>query len=271
MYVRPSAPLSIGGVVDDGLRLYRAAFSHTWKLSIGFSIALAVLGLVIGLAVPGIYDARGTVPPQQVLQAFSSPVVIISYLVILLGECVFYGALFAAENAVMRGEPLSAGAAAVAGFRRLPGVLLAGVVFCVAVFVGTLLLLIPGIYLWGKLQLSSAALFAEDASAMKALESSWNLTRGRWWRTVVIITVALIILYILALAVGMIPVYLIAFASMKSGNVLMGTIATLPFSILTAVIVKPVMPAILLAVHHDCKLRSEGGDLAERAGALGSA
>jgi len=272
MYVRPSEPLSIGGVVDDAIRLYRGSFSHTWKLSVAFAIALAVLGLFMVMSIPALFDIqRATLAPQQVLALFTSPVVIGSYLLMIVCELVFYGALFASENAVARGEPIPMGQALLAGLRRIPGMLLAGLVFLIAFTLGCIALLIPGIYLWGKLQLWPAALYAEDATAMEALGSSWTLTRGRWWRTVVIISVALIILYIVALAVGLVPAFLLGFTSLKHGNMLTAQLAAMPFSILSRIFLMPAMPAILLAVHHDCKLRSEGGDLAERAGALGRA
>src|SRR6185312_2273186 len=35
MYTRPTAPRSIGGVLDDAIRLYRAAFSRCWVLALG--------------------------------------------------------------------------------------------------------------------------------------------------------------------------------------------------------------------------------------------
>lgn len=270
MYVRPSAPSSIGGVVDDAIRLYRSSFNRTWKLSVGFAIALTVVGIAIGLAIPGWYSAV-RMTPQQAAGLFRSPVVIGSYLLIFLIECLFYGALLASENAVARGEPASGGVAVMVALRRLPATVLASLVFLIGTCVGFILLLIPGIWLWGKLQLWPAALFAEDDGAMAALGSSWNLTRGRWWRSVTILTVALIIVYVLLLAVGLLPAFLFAFIGLKQGSVVLAQLAALPFSILSRILIMPAMPAVLLAVHHDCKLRSEGSDLTERAGALGRA
>jgi hypothetical protein len=270
MYVRPSAPVSIGGVVDDAIRLYRAAFSCTWKLSVGFGIALAVFGIVITLVVPGIFSGA-KLTPQQAVGLFRSPVVIGTYALIFLIEIAFYGALLVSENAVARGAPVSGGQAVSAAVRRLPGMVLASLVFLTGLFVGCILLLIPGIWLWGKLQLWPAALFTEDASAMGALGSSWNLTKGRWWRTVTIVSVALIIVYVLTLAVGLVPLSLVALVGFKKGSILLAQLAALPFSILSRVLIMPAMPAVLLAVHHDSKLRSEGDDLVERTGALGPA
>ena len=91
MYVRPSAPLSIGGVVDDAIRLYRGSFSHTWKLSVAFAIVLAALGLFMVMTIPALFDIqRATMAPQQVLALFTSPVVMGSYLLMILCEFVFF-------------------------------------------------------------------------------------------------------------------------------------------------------------------------------------
>ncbi len=278
MYVRPSAPLSIGGVVDDAIRLYSSSLKYTWKMSLVFAVVIAVIGLAVGLTYPEtvqIPSGGGMVALQQWVRLAQSPVATGSNVIVSIIDIVFYGALLASQNAVVKGEPLSGGQAASASMHRFVSLLIAAVVFIIAMVIGCLALLIPGIYLWGKLQLWPAAVFAEDAGPMEALGSSWKLTKGRWWRTMTIVTVCLLLLYILALAVGLLPGVLLGIslrgATFDTANLLTAQLAMLPFGIISGVLITPAMPAVLLAVYHDCKLRSEGGDLAERAGALGRA
>ncbi len=42
MYTIPTEPRSIGGVLDDGLRLWRAAFSRAWLIALMGQLLLAV-------------------------------------------------------------------------------------------------------------------------------------------------------------------------------------------------------------------------------------
>ena len=42
MYTRPTEPRSIGGVLDDGFRLWRSAFSKAWPIALMGQLLLAV-------------------------------------------------------------------------------------------------------------------------------------------------------------------------------------------------------------------------------------
>ena len=266
MYVRPSAPQSIGGVVDDAIRLFNGSFRHTWKLSLGFSLVVALAFIPLTQAVPTL--AAGRLPSVQSLHIQWTPVLVITYLLSILLEALFYGALFASENAVAQGVPLTAGQAIGTGLRRLPTVVIAGILFTLAFMGGCVLLIIPGIFLWGRLQLWPAALFTGNTGPGQALGNSWNLTKGHWWRTSTIVAVALILVYIVSIAVGILPATAIAAFGVQKGNLFQAQLVTLPFSILTRIVTAPAIVATLLAVHHDCRLRSGGDDLAERAAAL---
>jgi len=268
MYVRPTAPLSIGGVLDDAIRLYRNSFSRCWMLALAFSIVLGAFQIAFLLTIlpaPG-----GQVTPQQLLAIFKSPALIGGYLVVVLLSLIFYGALFARESAVMRGdESFTAMQGLAAAMRRLPGMVLATLITLVAICAGLILLIVPGVYLWGKLQLWLAAMFADDVGGTAALGLSWRLTRGRWWRAFVIFMVALIILYVFTFAVGVIAGVLAAVSG--HSTLVERQIATQLLSSASNVITAPAVPAVWLAMYHDFKLRSEGGDLAQRVGALGRA
>jgi hypothetical protein len=180
-----------------------------------------------------------------------------------------YGALVKAESALARGEPEpSVGEALLAGLRRLPGMLLAGLLFGLAIGIGSIALLIPGIYLFVKLQLWLVAMFMEDASAMESLKISWRLTDKRWWRAMAILSVAFVLVYVVALAVGLVANIIDVAAHVSVMNRL---IVNQLFSAASNILVMPLVVAIGVVMYHDFKLRSEGGDLAARVGSLGKA
>src|ERR1035441_4214601 len=47
MYARPTAPLSIGGVVDDAIKLYRASFRRCVPVALLGSLVMAAFGIFV--------------------------------------------------------------------------------------------------------------------------------------------------------------------------------------------------------------------------------
>ena len=191
------------------------------------------------------------------------------FIVVMVSGAALYGALIALQGAVMRGdESFTLGQAIGLGVRRLPRMLGASILFMLAVAGGFILLVIPGIYLMGKLQLWMPAMFLDDAGALESLRISSQLTRNRWWRATTILAVGFIIIYVFSLAFGI------------AGGVIAGVSHSSPmtrivinqlFSAAANVVTLPLFLAIILTMYNDFKLRSEGSDLAARLGALGNA
>ena len=267
-YELPSAPLSIGAVLDNAIRLYRYAIRRCWTLSLVYSALSGGFGIYFALFLPESV-ALGKSDPKQALALLTSPVTIGGFLVAVVLGTVFYGALLKAESVLARGEePLSLGAAIAAGLRRLPGTLLNFLLVTLALVVGLAAFFFPGAYLFGKLQLWPVAMFMDDASAMESLKTSWRLTRKRWWRGTAILTVVLILLYVLTIAFGLVSGAIAVLAHLSATNRL---ILNQVFSALPNFILMPLFVAVFIVMYHDFKLRSEGGDLAARMGALGKA
>jgi len=267
-YELPAAPLSIGGVIDSAIRLYRDSIRQCWILALLYSVVMGIFGVFWTLALTkGV--APGTKDPRQALAAMFSPVAMAGFAVAMLASFVFYGALMKTVSTWAKGnESLSVGSALAVGLRRLPGAVLGGLLYGLAIGIGFILLVVPGVYFIVKLQLWLPAMFVDDAGAVEGLGISWRLTRGRWWRGTAILTVALIILYVFALALGLISGIITGLAHLPVAE---KAIVNQLFAAASNMIVLPLFVAILVVMYHDFKLRSEGGDLAARMGALGKA
>ena len=267
-YELPAAPLSIGGVIDSASRLYRDSLRGCWILALLYSVIIGIFGVFWALAL-----TKGVVPgtkdPRQALAAMFSPLAMGGFALMMLASLVFYGALLKTISAWAKGdESLSLGSALAAGVRRFPGVLLGCILYALILLIGFILLVVPGIYFLGKLQLWMTAMFVDDVGAVEGLKISWRLTRGRWWRATAILTVALIILYVFALALGLVSGLITALTHLSLTD---RTIVSQLLGAISNMIVLPMFVAILVVMYHDFKLRSEGGDLAARMGALGKA
>jgi len=265
-YELPAAPLSIGGVLDSAIRLYRDSIRRSWVLALLYSGALGVFGLVWAVALGKVVGPAAK-DPRQILALMFSPVMLAGLAIAILVSFVFYGALMKTLSAWAQGnQSLPLGEAIAIGMRRFPAVVLGCLINGLAVGIGLILLIIPGIYLFGKMPLWMAAVFVDDVGAMEGLRRSWRLTRGRWWHGAVIITVAVIMIYVFALAFGLVAGAIGALAHLSiTGREVINQL----FTVGSNMIVLPMFASILIVMYHDFKLRDEGGDLAARMGALG--
>src|SRR6185312_11562312 len=214
MYTRPTAPRSIGGVLDDAIRLYRAAFSRCWVLSLGGGVLSAIVGVwqarqMATLPLAGL-SARNPASMAALGSAMArlgrvehSPMLWLNYFILMLVWLVFRAAIIRRQDAVASGRTDSLGEALGYVVRRLPELAIAGLVFVLAISVGFMLFLAPGVWLWGSLQLWLVAAASEDLGPFAALGRSWRLIDRHWWRTSATVAVAWIIVLVLGLAGGL--------------------------------------------------------------------
>jgi hypothetical protein len=304
VYTRPSAPQGIGGVLDDGLRLWRSSLAKTWPLAFLAQLAIAVPIVLFSMRfqpiVPiaprpsgGALSALNAANAQLLQTVFGSPMFLIAYFGAILLTIGMYNAITLSIAAVSRGESLSFGGALAGGFRLLPRslwltliVILAfvgvGIVFAVLAGIGSvigagargLIVTILGvavfvaiIVLFGRLFLSGIVLVAEDTPAFRSLGVSWNLTRGHWWRCAVIVFVLIVIALVFTLIVSFVAGLVAATLGPAS---LTGVVANQVISIVINSFVGSLYAAAFLAILHDLRLHKEGGDLAARVSALAS-
>ncbi|HWW19855.1 MAG TPA: hypothetical protein VNZ06_03540 [Steroidobacteraceae bacterium] len=264
----------MGAVLDNAIELYRHAFRSCWVISLVGTVLTTAVRLRADMDMPNVSFGGKNLQQfgadlVQALQHMNGGVgSLLNNLLVLLLELVLYGSLFAQMHHVAaHARPLATLDALILGVRRLPGMVLSSVIFMVAVFVGFVLFLIPGFYLWGKLEFWVAAAFADDAGAIGGLGRSWEITTGNWWRSATAVTVALIIVVVLNSGADVVGLILLAFTHDLTTLLLV----TQTFQGIAAVFVLPMLPAAALAIYYDLKLRREGDDLLIRANSLQTA
>lgn len=265
MYVRPTAPLSIGGVLDDSIRVYRASFSKCWVPSLLVAAVGGVFGIWMSYTLGVNPVGAGRAKALAALSLYRQPTVMGIYLLQWLLTTALYGALFVAQDGATGGKVQGLGEAFGIGFARLGRSLLATVLFTVFLIVGFLLLLIPGFYVLGAFCLWPVALYVDDAGGTSSLGASYELTKGNWWRTSIILTVAVIIILVFTMLVGL--VIGIAVTGFRH-DLAIATLIIQLIAIVANVFYLPMYTAVLISIYRDLKLRREGGDLAAKLGAL---
>ena len=280
MYTKPTEPRSIGGVLDDGFRLWRSAFSKAWPI--------ALMGQVL-MAIPlAIYWVQFGAPlgAKQVAAAMmmNSVGLSLAYLVFSIAAIGFHNAVIAQTDGAARNSGETIGQSLAIGFRLLGRAFLMGILLGIAIALplGLLFLALLGAsnlvrlifgavalvvvcYAVGKLLLGAVVLIVEDKRAIESLRRSWTLTSGYWWHVAIILTVLIIVIVALFLFIGIIAG--IVAASMGSTSGMSGLLIQ-GISLLGNTLISPLYAAVLVAIYHDLKLRKEGADLAGRVNAL---
>lgn len=165
---------------------------------------LILLFLVVGL-VDGLGEAS---------TVFS----ILGFLLIIFADGVAHRFAFAE----VRGESTTIGDEIDPVLGRLLSLIGATVIYVVAVAIGLILLIVPGIYLALRLSLAFPAIVIDDENAFEGLETSWNVAHGNLLKLLGITLLAFLVVFSTAIVAAIFSVALesIVFA------VAVGTIVT---------------------------------------------
>jgi hypothetical protein len=189
--------LDLGRPRDAGA-IISTAFS-TWWSHLGVFIALAAIpvfpaiflidGLWGGmLSDPDNSEVGATLTSAAVQALIISPLVTAMHVLVVLG--------------LSRGEHPDLGGALRAGLRVLPVVVVAVVLYGLAVVLGLIALIVPGIWLSVSLYFAAQAAVVDDARGPNALRRSFELVRDNWWRTFGILILLGLVSALLALPLG---------------------------------------------------------------------
>ncbi len=267
MAIQPNQPQGIGGVLDTAFQLYKESLGSVWPIS----LLIAVISVL-----PGLYFLLfgiSTFDPQAIAAGDMSMfrTVLVMVLISVVPSMWAASALLLKQQAIGSDEAMTNGEAfRLALFRLLP-LLGATILYGLAVGVGSLLLIVPGLILALSMIMFMPLSVFENKGPIDAVVGSHRLVWGNWWRTCAVFTVAAILLIVLFVAVGFVVAIITPFAGMASDSLIAGMVVQLVLNAAVNVLVSPFTSAVMIALYWDLKLRKEGGDLAARVNALSPA
>lgn len=261
MYHLATAPRGIGQVLDSVFQLTRAAFLPL----LPFAVITGILG-----ALPLVYMAWTGVlnDPARLATLELSASYWIATLVILPVMFVAYGAAVLRAESIAQGRPAGLGESVRGVLPKLVTIILAAICFALAVGVGLVLLVVPGLILMVSLYMFLPAILLDGKGIVESLTHSHKLVWGNWWRTASIVTIAFIVVYVLFLVIGIVLGIAIGFASADPASLFLANLVT---SVLGGLLVMPFFTALYVEIYRDLKMRKSGGDLAARIEAVGTA
>jgi hypothetical protein len=236
-------PLTLGEVLDVAFGLYRSRFSAL------VTIALASQSLPLLL---GVYVESAGGSSEHPFYYFGVQVLALVAATIGTAACTFLisdtylGVSSGAAEALARAMPL------------IGRLVMVSIMVGLLVFVGFMLLIVPGCILLGGLWVSSAVAVVESPpSASAALSRAWKLSEGFRGKVLLTMLTGLILFLVPSLALGVVA------AGAGAGAVALGALVSL-----LQVLLYPFLYVLTTVLYYDLRVRKEGFDLELLASAL---
>jgi hypothetical protein len=241
-------PLGVGEILDTSFSLYRRHFGAL------ATVALICTGIPLML--------RLFLETEGGMWANLALALLYMLSVLVLNLLATAATVFIVSESYL-GRPITAWEALRRAAPYIGPILVCSLLMALAVGVGFLLLLIPGIILAVGLALTIPAVVLEPGlSPSAALSRSWELTRGARWRIFGLGITLLVLLYVPVIAVsGLFAMFLPQAASGSLGPVELATIAGLAIGGVVQIFIYPLFYCVLTVAYYDLRVRKEGFDL----------
>jgi hypothetical protein len=250
-------PLSIGQALDRAFALYRQSIGSLLPYCLGFALASFAGRLLLPATTAQMRASPGTVYGILFLQN----------LVVLT----FMTAMILKLDDVDSGRrQLSVLTAYTGGLRRFLPMLGVFFLYGLALVLGIILLIVPGIWLSISLSLAFYAAALDGRGVNESLNLSRSLVSGHWWRTATILTVVTLVYAAVYMAIATVATLVLPIGgvlSLVSGAAGLGTFSLLLVAIVLALVgslLTPLFYATGVVIYRDLQLRKSGGDLAAR-------
>lgn len=230
-------PRSVGEILDAAFRIYR---DH-WQLLMG-AVAVAVVPLSLlfgGLALTE-----------------SLALIVIAAIVtgLLIGPLVS-AAIVKLGAELVRGHELTIGETYRFALTRLAPLLGAAVLVGLGVFVGFLLLIVPGVILFVRWYFATIVVVLEQRGVTDSIKRSWSLTSGNFGKTfgtlAAMFLLVIVVQFVVGLALGLVFGVFGVFPEWV--QLLLDTVAQ--------VVVTPFTSLVGIILYLDLRIRQEGYDL----------
>jgi hypothetical protein len=261
----PLREMGAGEIIDSAFKLYRA----NWKALMGI-VALIVVPvnlleqiLLVGTVHQVRINGQTLFFSAADQHAFVTITLLFAALQLLVVAPLLAGAMARATAELYMGRRPGIADTMNYAIGRLGSLLLVTILFSLSVAGGFLLLIIPGIIFWVRLNFSTIAVVVEDARGRKALGRSWNLTRNHSWRIFGTLLLA-------GLIAAVTNAILLAPFNVLGWTGLSGGFARLISESIANILTQPFTALVATLLYFDLRIRKEGLDLAIMARDLGT-
>jgi hypothetical protein len=249
----------VGEVVDTAIGVYR----RNWKLLAGTAAVVVVpVQLLSSFLNRDYFSQLGDM--FRSLQNGSTPAApgngvaigSLGTLLLVLALPFLTAAIATATASCYMGTPVTPGQAWRRTLRRFWAVLGLGLLRVLVIGIALFLFTVPGIFLYIRLLVAPVALVVEGAGPVAALERSWRLTGGHWWRTCGVEVLKGVVAWFGYILIET-PSFVLGIVARRVGWLFLGVGGSL-----LQVFVFPFLVAVTVVAYFDLRIRKEAFDLA---------
>ncbi len=244
-------------------RTIARTFSTWWRHVIAFSIlTVGAMAPFWAVALLGGFPIAGVNAPANPLEGAAEqmqPVIPagfwLAYAATMLLFLVEMGAITYGVIQHLAGKKVSLGGMIAAGVKRAVPLLVVGLLCYLAVLLGFLLLVIPGIWLACALAVAMPAVVVERPGIFGALKRSFAITKGKRFSIFVVFLVLFLVMMVTVALVTIFPMLTASFSPLAGvviGQIVNASLGTLFW----------VLPGV---VYHDLRVAKEGVETAQLA------
>lgn len=246
-------PLDVGSLVGRAFEIVKRHAPALFTVTLLVLVPVELIALLIDL---------GTGAPVELTSGDMSGSVfagqMIALVLAVLGGTLTTGATYRIVAGAEAGEDVTWQESMRFALERFGPLLILSLAVGVLVAIGTVLLVIPGVWLAVALSVAAPALLVENLGVGDALSRSRRLVKDRWWATLGRLLVAGLLIVGAMLVVGMIVGGALT-ASGDSGTASKQIIVH-TMNLVASVLTTPFLAAVIVLVYFDLRARKEGFD-----------
>jgi hypothetical protein len=197
-------PRDLGGIISTAVQIYT---KNAQKLIMIVAIVVVPLNFISNFLSGVVFAPKKstvTILGQSVttVEARSAGEAILVALIAgaigIIISAVLQAAILRAGALAALGDPIDVEASYRYGLKRVGSVIGASILIAIAVAVGFVLLIVPGVILLTMFAVAIPALVVEGKGATDAMSRSWQLVKGHFWHVLGVIVVAFLIVAIVS-------------------------------------------------------------------------
>jgi len=261
-------PLTVGEILDQAFGLYRRYLPSLVVITL-ICTAIPQIGSAILTVQASSVAAAGAGQPAVFGAIMSSFLVeyLVLIVVLLIASQLAIGASTLVLSEGYLGRELSTGEALRRAWARIGDIVLLSILTSLVIFLGFLLLIVPGVILTAGLAVATPALMIEQGlNANGAMSRSWALTKGSRFRMFAMLFVTFLIVIVVAAGatavLGLVAASTGAFKAMTPDHPPLGfNIAIQVLGLVIKTFLTPIVYCMLTVAYFDLRVRNEGFDL----------
>ncbi|MGF1631353.1 MAG: hypothetical protein ACFCUT_17915 [Kiloniellaceae bacterium] len=242
-----SGTFSVGAVLKRSFSTFFANFVPFCVLALIFYLPTLISGFSTNFSAGGGVEVEGI--PQYGAGDFA---------IILLSMVLTYalvGALVYGTVQHLNGRKAGIGEIIGHGFSRIVPVIAIAIIFSIALSIGFLLLIIPGIFLVVVWSVAIPASVVERPGIFGAFSRSWDLTKGYRWPVLGLLLILLAIL----LGFGLVTGAVAGFVVFSMDSLMLLVIVNYVISAISGTL----MSVVIAVLYHDLRVAKEGVSTAQ--------